>query len=128
VFGVGAGNFSFASVPYGLIDEGSLPYEHAHNVPLTIATELGIPGLLAFFWLAWAVTRLALRAVRRRGDPELGPLGLSVAAAIAAVTVTSLGDYPPRTNAIAATFIVLVGVLVALDRLAARDYADASSR
>jgi hypothetical protein len=47
-------------------------------------------------------------------------IGLGVAASLAALVVPSLGDYPPRTNAIAATFFVLVGAAAALARTAQR--------
>jgi O-Antigen ligase len=113
LLGVGAGNFSVVAERYGIRDAGD-PFEHAHNVPLTIAAELGLVGLLALAWLAIALGRDAWQAVRRRDDPRVGVIGLGVAAAFAAVTVPSLGDYPPRTNAIAATFVVLLGALAAL--------------
>lgn len=114
--GVGAGNFSLASRPYGLYDQDGVAYDHAHNLGLTIGSELGIPGLLVLIWIAVAVFRLTLRAVTARGDPVTGPLGLGVAAAMVGVVMTNLGDYPPRTNVIAATFLILVGILAALDR------------
>lgn len=114
LLGVGAGNYSVAAKQYALLDQNDLPFDHAHDVPLTIAAELGLVGLLAFLWLAVAVARLAARAVRARGDPRRGHLLLGLAATMAGVTVISLGDYPPRTNAIAATFIVLVAALAAL--------------
>jgi O-antigen ligase len=114
--GVGAGNFSLVAERYGIRDEEGDPFDHAHDVPLTIAAELGILGLLALAWLVAAIGRDAWRAVRRRRDPQTGVLGLAVAAAFAAVAIPSLGDYPPRTNAIAATFFVLVGLLAALAR------------
>jgi O-Antigen ligase len=119
LLGVGAGNFSLVAERYGIRDEGT-PFEHAHNVPLTIAAELGLVGLAALVWLVVAVARNWLQAVRRRLDPETGVIGLGVAAALAAVTIPSLGDYPPRTNAIAATFFVLVGVLAAFAQAPSR--------
>jgi O-antigen ligase len=112
--GVGAGNYSVAAKRYALLDQNDLPFDHAHNVPLTVAAELGVVGLLAFLWLAVALARLVVRAVRARGDPRHGHLVLGLAATMAGVAVISLGDYPPRTNAIAATFVVLIGALAAL--------------
>jgi O-antigen ligase len=116
--GVGAGNFSLASRPYGLYDQDGVPYDHAHNIALTVGAELGLAGLLVLLWIGVSVTRLTVRAIGSRGDPDTGPLGLAVAAAMVGVLMTNLGDYPPRTNVIAATFLVLVGILVALDRRA----------
>jgi O-antigen ligase len=117
LFGFGAANFSLVADRNGIRDEAGNPYDHAHNVPLTIAAELGLAGLAAFIWLVVALGRDVWTLVRRRGDPRLGVIGLGVAAALAAMVVPSLGDYPPRTNAIAATFVVLAGVAAALARV-----------
>lgn len=117
VLGVGAGNFSLAAKRYALLDPEDTPYDHAHDVALTIGAELGIPALLVFAWFVVTIATAAMQAVRRRGDPAVGALLLAIAAALAGIVVPSLGDYPPRTNAIAATFIVLLGALAALLRV-----------
>lgn len=116
LLGVGEGNFSLALLPYGLFDQDGLPYDHAHDIALTFGAELGIPGLLALLFIVFHVGRLALRAIAARGDPETGTIGLALAAAMVGVLITNLGDYPPRTNVIAAAFLVEVGALVAVDR------------
>jgi O-antigen ligase len=116
LLGVGEGNFSLASRPYGLRDLDGLPYDHAHNVVLTIAAELGAAGLLALLWLFAAVGRLVWRAIQARGAPGIGALGLALSAAMVGNIITSLGDYPPRTNVIAAAFVVEIGMLAALAR------------
>jgi O-antigen ligase len=110
---------------YGLRDLDGLPYDHAHNVVLTFAAELGAAGLLALGWLFVCVGRLVLGAVGARGEPVIGGLGLALAASMVGNVLTSLGDYPPRTNVIAAVFIAQVGMLAALAR--ARSQAAARS-
>jgi O-antigen ligase len=120
VFGVGAGNYSLAARRYGILDPENQPYDHAHNVPLTIVAELGVLGLAALVWFVFALGRLLVRAIAARGDPAYGPLLLAIAAGMLGSVVTSAGDYPPRTNAIAATFIVLVGALVTFVRATER--------
>jgi O-antigen ligase len=114
LFGTGAGNYSFAAKRYGVLDENDQPFDHAHDVPLTFAAELGIPGLLIFVWLAVSLARLVGRAIAGRRD--FGAPALAVAAGLLGTVLTSMGDYPPRTNAIAATFLILVGALAALVR------------
>jgi putative inorganic carbon (hco3(-)) transporter len=116
LLGVGAGNFSVAAKRHALLDQDDLPFDHAHDVPLTIAAELGLPGIAVLMWFAIALALLVRRALAARSDATGGPLLLALAAAMAGVVVISLGDYPPRTNAIAATFIVEVGALAALVR------------
>jgi O-antigen ligase len=113
--GVGAHNFPLIAREAGL-EEGDEPYDHAHNVVLTFAVELGTVGLVALLWLLVAIGRLVVDAARTRGDPVTGALGLALAASMVGSVMTSLGDYPPRNNVIAATFIAQVGMLVALAR------------
>jgi len=116
LLGIGAGNFPVVSPRYGLLAPGGLPYQHAHDTLLTFGAELGIVGMLLLVWLAFAVGRLCWSAILARGDPRFGPLGLGLVAAMAGVVVTNLGDYPPRTNVIAALFVIEVGALAALAR------------
>jgi O-antigen ligase len=120
LFGVGAGNYSVAAKRYALLDQNDLPFDHAHDVPLTIAAELGLPGLAVLAWFIVALGALVLRAIGLRGDPLRGALLLALAATMVAVVPIALADYPPRTNAIAATFIVEVGALAGLLRHARR--------
>lgn len=114
--GIGEGNFPVVSPGYGLQAHGGLPYQHAHDIVLTFGAELGLLGILALAWLAFAVARLAWIAIQARADPRFGLLGLGLVAAMAGVVLTNLGDYPPRTNVIAATFVIEVGVLAAFAR------------
>jgi O-antigen ligase len=117
VLGVGEGNFPQASLAYpvGGLELGA--FDHAHDVPLTIAAEVGIPGILALGWLVVTLARLVGRALRRRGDPQLDLLAVGAAAALTGMIVPSLGDYPPRTNEVMAALVVLIAVLAGADRL-----------
>jgi O-antigen ligase len=116
LLGVGAGNFPVASNRYGLHDETGWPYDHAHDVPLTFAAELGVGGLLLFVAFVAALGRLCWRLLRTVGDPHRRAAAVALSAAMVGVAVASVGDYPPRTNAIAATFLIQVGLLAALAR------------
>jgi putative inorganic carbon (HCO3(-)) transporter len=120
LLGVGAGNYSVAAKRYALLDENDMPFDHAHDVPLTIAAELGLPGLAVLIWFIVALGGLVLRAIDARGDPVRGALLLALAATMVGVIPISLADYPPRTNAIAATFIIEVGALAGVLRHARR--------
>jgi O-antigen ligase len=114
VLGIGAGNFPLVSPRYGLLAHGGLPYRHAHDIVLTFGAELGFVGIFALLWLAVALGRLCWRAIEARGDPRVGLLALGLVAAMAGVVITNLGDYPPRTNVIAALFVIEVGALAGL--------------
>jgi O-antigen ligase len=116
LLGVGAGNYSVAARSYGVLDENDQPFDHAHNVPLTIAAELGLVGLLIFTWFLVALAGLVWRALRARADPPVDVLLLAATAGLVGSALTCMGDYPPRTNVIAATLFALVGVLAGLLR------------
>jgi putative inorganic carbon (HCO3(-)) transporter len=114
--GVGEGNYSEESPRFGLLDIGGLHYDHAHNVFLTVAIETGLIGLALFLTFLWGAARAAARALAAR-QPGTYPLALGITAALCGLLVTSLGEYPPRTNAILAVIMVQVGGLIACARL-----------
>jgi O-antigen ligase len=115
--GVGMGNFSVASPHYGLRDIQGAAFDHAHDVPLTMAAELGLIGLAVFFWVCFAVARTAARALRNRGAPEF-PLVLASTSALVGIAGSSISDVPYRTNAITGVLMLHVGALVAFERRA----------
>jgi O-antigen ligase len=117
LFGVGAGNFSIVSPLYGLRDLGGDTFEHAHNVPLTIAVETGLLGLAASLVMVAALGRAAVKVLRSRGGPEF-PLAMAPLAALTGLVATSMTDYPLRTNLIMALIMIEAGALIAYSRRA----------
>jgi O-antigen ligase len=115
--GTGMGNFGEVSPRYGIRDLGGFAYDHAHNIVLTFAAETGLIGVFLFLGFVFAVARAGMRALRAGDWPGFAP-ALAVAASLVGLFVTSLGEYPPRTNVIMAMIMVLVGSLVAYERLA----------
>jgi len=114
LLGVGEGNFPGASSARGLIDVGGVPYDHAHNVFLTIAAETGILGLVFFLAFLGGTVQAGVRALRAR-TAEHYPLALAIVASLVGLLVVSLTEYP-RTNVLMATLLVVIGALVALAR------------
>jgi putative inorganic carbon (hco3(-)) transporter len=110
--GVGAGNFPQIAARYDLRDLDGLVFQHAHDVPLTVAIELGLLGLAALVTFAAGVARTSARALRIR-DAHV-PLRLAAVGGIVGLTASSILDYPLRTNMIVATFLLEVGVLMGL--------------
>lgn len=78
--GVGWGQFNIAWTLTPLPDRPTALFDHAHNLPLHLMAELGIPGGLALFLalLAWigVAFRRAWRAVDNRGVWARGASGL----------------------------------------------------
>ena len=106
VFGVGANNFVDVAPDYGLYDPFSnLPIVHAHNVPLTIAAELGLVGLGALACFVVALVKMLGRATRSRTGSR--GLAIALAAAFAGFSITSSFDYILSNNVIAAIIFIL---------------------
>jgi O-antigen ligase len=127
-FGIGANQFPDVSLRYGLFTQdlrGS--YQHAHNLPLTIAAELGLVGLAALLWASFALTRVLLGATRRLQAYERG-MAIAIAAAFAGLALQGMVDYTVSSNTIAAVTFVLAGCAVVMWRSApAQPESDAAS-
>ncbi len=114
LLGVGAGNFKTVSLEYGL-SEGGQPFEHAHDLALTIAAERGLGALAMLIWFLVAVAKTGVQALRDRGS-DLYPYALGLCAALFGLFINSLVDYPPGQDAVMGTLMIEVGALIALER------------
>ncbi|HKP89337.1 MAG TPA: O-antigen ligase family protein [Thermoleophilaceae bacterium] len=115
-FGIGANQFPVVSPRYGLFAEelgGS--YQHAHNIPLTVAAELGLLGLAALVWATFALVRVLVAAYRRQTGFERG-MALAVAAAFTGLALQGVVDYTLSSNTVAAMMFLLAGCAVVLSR------------
>lgn len=79
----------------------------AHDEPLQLAIEGGVPAilLLALFLIWWG--RSATRIVRGVGGVRRRGLGLAAATVTAQLMLSSLVDYPLRTPLLGALFLVM---------------------
>jgi putative inorganic carbon (hco3(-)) transporter len=121
VTGYGTGAFPVASIRAGS-ESSTVSAQHAHNLLLTWAAELGIPGALLILGFAGALGAAAVRASRdllRRGDSRDRALLLGFAAGLVAVAGQSLFDYTLRNAVVHITLWGFVGVLLACRRTAA---------
>lgn len=85
--GIGPGAFDEVVVrlyPYFLISSDSA-IPHAHNLPLQVAVELGLPGLAAFLALNMVVVALLARVLGRCPGPHAGQPRALAAGALGAV-------------------------------------------
>ena len=115
LFGVGANQFSAVAPNYGLVDPVTgETFDHAHDIALTIAAELGLLGLGALVWLVLALVLTLRRALRSDRT-----LALAVAAAFFGLALQGLVDYTLRSNVIASLVAVLAGCAMVLSRPAA---------
>jgi O-antigen ligase len=114
-FGIGSNQFPDVSTRYGLYAPGGGSYQHAHNIPLTIAAELGLAGLVALLWATAALLRMIVGACRRLTGFDRG-LAVAVGAAFAGLVIQGMVDYTLSSNTIAAVTFILAGCAVVLWR------------
>jgi O-antigen ligase len=88
---------------------------HAHNMILNKGIQMGIPGMLAFLLLWFALARELVRHVRTSGaHGDLAVAGLSIAAAVFAKNMTD--DFFVRDTAL--MFWLVMGLLIGVLRSA----------
>lgn len=115
--GIGGNEFDIVAPRYGLLlgPAAQETFEHAHNIPLTIAAELGLVGLAALLWATAVLLRLLLRTYSRAGPLTRG-LVLAIAAAFASLVLQGMVDYTLRSNVIVAVVFLLAGAATVLAR------------
>lgn len=110
IFGAGLNNYPNALKPF----HDSTFYEifqYPHNIILNIWSELGILGLVAFFWLAWLVVK-----TQKNGSAD--PLVYAVCAALFVMASHGLVDVPYFKNDLAVmTWIFLAFILQTRNRV-----------
>ncbi len=116
VLGVGEGNFAVYTARASIYEIGvDAPFDHAHDLFLTVAAELGLVGLallLGFVGDLGRATWLALRNARRSRTLILG-----IAASFVGMMFQLLSDYPLRTPEVLAAVLVVTGVVVGLEQV-----------
>jgi O-antigen ligase len=106
LLGWGAGTFFAASIQYQAINDGTI---FAHNLPLELAVELGVPGLLAGVTLYLAAARLLIRTRHAPGAWLLAP-------AVGCFLVDNLVDWTWHLAGLTALWAACAGGLAALAR------------
>jgi O-antigen ligase len=113
--GIGASSFVEVAPRYGLIDPSTFdPYEHAHNIALTVTAELGILGLAGLAWLALAVAVVAWQALRRAATEAERAVAFALVAGVVGVAVQGTVDYTVGSNVLGAVVMCLLAGIVAL--------------
>jgi len=119
--GVGQNAFPEVATRYGLLlGNSASTYEHAHNIALTIAAELGLLGLGVLLWLVVALTRVLVSGYLRAPRADRGPL-LAVGAAFVALALQGMVDYTLRSAIIVGVVFALCGCAVVLARESSPD-------
>jgi O-antigen ligase len=118
VLGVGPGGFSVASTRV-VSESATLSYDHAHNLYLNWAAEVGIPSVLLIFGFGIALAFAALTASRgaiARGDPGDRALVLGIGAALLSVLAQGMFDYVVANPVSHLAMWTLIGALLVARR------------
>jgi O-antigen ligase len=100
---------------------------HPHNEALQFGTDLGIPGLIVYGWLALIVAQAAYQVVIHGSSAECAA-AIAVTAGLFAHAVYALTDAIPIWDRFAFLFWCLLGLLGGLDaRVSGRRSAPASN-
>lgn len=126
LLGVGPGGFASDFVRARLAAEprvgrrlvhrsSSAHFDNAHNDPLTVAAETGLPATLALATALGAILACLGGAARRerRASPAPDPPAEALLAVLAAVLVLSLANFPVRIVPVAGPFAWLAGLALA---------------
>lgn len=115
VFGSGPGGFQAALADSDAIDAAG-DVLHAHNVPLTVGAEAGIPAVLLLVAFTLAVGRRVWSSVRVSGDARDRELAAGAACALVAVIGQGVVDFTLRNPLLLGPLWFLMGVLFVLTR------------
>ena len=106
LLGIGLNGYPEALAPYHNATHYEI-FQYPHNIFLNIWTELGLLGLIAFFWLAW----LILRNLDPSTPRSLDPFSLALFAALLTMTIHGLVDVPYFKNDLSIlTWIFIAGL------------------
>src|SRR5207302_54906 len=112
LFGVGVGNFQNFDPDYG--NHG---INHAHNLFLNIAAERGIPALLAFGFVIFALFRTVASSLRTAQSTMDRAISVGFLATFAGYLVHSMFEVSYYDHKVLLLFWLLVGVAASLPRL-----------
>jgi O-antigen ligase len=105
--GIGLG----ALVPY-LEDRHNA--QHAHNLALQVALDLGMPGLVCFLAVSAMALRNAFRALRELRGTSHQAIAAAIIGALLAFFVATLADIIPLGSKAGVFFWILLGMAVCL--------------
>lgn len=119
IVGGGPGSFPVTSTRSTSV-VATVSAEHAHNLPLTWAAEVGIPAVLLILGLVVSLavdSRRAARIVRRRGDTQGRALLAGLQAALVAMVCQGAVDYTFRNAVVFLALWSVIGSLLACVRI-----------
>lgn len=123
VQGIGLGPDSFAIVYPPFAEARAAVAPHAHMLYLEILVEMGVLGLVSFFWYVCALVRRSGAAVHRAADPRLKNMLIAGVSALSGIAFISMVEYVWFYPRVMFAFFVAAGLTMAMIRVANRETA-----
>ncbi len=120
--GIGSGSAAFLSVYPAYALSGASYAQHAHNLYLQIASELGIVGICVFLCLVLYFFKMTLNTYKNIYMWEIRSLAIAIAAGIGGYLIQSLTDYTWYNYRIALLFWMVLGLATALYKTGYREW------
>jgi O-antigen ligase len=105
---------------WGLFDKGRLPVGHMHSTPLQLALERGLPVLLLWLTVVFLYARMLWRLWRAPALVDWRERGLALGAlgALAGFCASGMVHYNFGDSEVVMIFYLIMGLALALERLA----------
>lgn len=114
LMGYGYGHYTFQKINEELpFNVGSFPTTHVHNVWLSLAYEVGLPGFTLFAFVLFVISRTALLGRKEEGRTFMGNLGVCVFLLVIGMITRNIFDNM-FVGSLAYLFWLLTGLYFAL--------------
>ncbi len=120
--GIGSGSTAFLSVYPAYALSGASYAQHAHNLYLQIATEMGVVGICVFLCIVLYFFKMTLNTYKNIQMWEIRSLAIAIAAGIGGYLVQSLTDYTWYNYRITLLFWMVLGLATSLYRSGYREW------
>jgi putative inorganic carbon (HCO3(-)) transporter len=125
IIGVGANTFMKSYKKYKTFPEYrgivTLDEMKAHNNFLHMAAEIGLTGLVIFFWFLYRLFRVSKNIYRLAGDNYFKTVSLSLIACLIAFLINGLTESSLYYSVVAALFWYIAGLSLSLKKFAYGD-------
>lgn len=115
--GIGLGPASFSKIYIQYADPYAITAPHSHMLYLEIWVELGLLGLLSFFWFMADLLRSAVRTAKRTAAAYPKLVLYACVAAFAGISFSSAAEYIWFYPRVLFAFFLVAGILKATLRL-----------
>lgn len=112
LLGVGPDNYGVAALRSGST-VGEVEPAHAHDLPLTVAAEAGLPAVALLVGLTLAMARRGLRTLRRPRDPQERAVVAGLVAGLLGIVVQGAIDVTLRNSLLLLTMALVAGLVLA---------------